>query len=50
MTAEQMTELRQRNARRAKAAREALGTKWLMHPLNHVKRRPVDLGVLGGAR
>lgn len=50
MTPEQLNELRQRNERRAAKARDALGTKWLMHPSNRVKRKPVDLGVLGGMR
>lgn len=48
MTDEQLRELRQRNERRAARARSALGTKWLLHPANRVKRKPVDLGVLGG--
>lgn len=47
MTNEQLNELRQRNARRAKAAREALGTRWLRHPANRVKRKPVYLGDMG---
>lgn len=50
MTEEQMQALRQRNARRQAAARAALGTKWLCHPANRVKRKPIDLGVLGGVR
>ena len=50
MTPEQLNELRQRNERRASKARDALGTKWLMHPSNRVKRKPVDLGVLGGGK
>lgn len=47
MTDEQLKELRQRNERRSVKARAALGTRWLCHPANQVKRKPVDLGVLG---
>lgn len=47
MTNEQLAELRQRNERRAAKARAAMGTRWLCHPANQVKRKPVDLGVLG---
>lgn len=46
MTDEQLRELRQRNERRVMRARAALGTKWLLHPANRVKRKPIDLGVL----
>lgn len=46
MTDEQLLALRQRNARRQAAARAALGAKWLCHPINQVKRKPIDLGVL----
>lgn len=37
--------LRERNEARAKAAREALGTRYLLHPTNRVQRLPI-VGVL----
>lgn len=46
MTQQQLNEMRQRNAQRLVHAKEKLGDKWLLHPVNHVRRKPVDLGVL----
>lgn len=50
LTDDKMLALRQRNERRAAKARAALGTRWLLHPANRVRRKPVDLGMLGSAR
>lgn len=36
----ELMELRQRNEERAKKIRESMGTVWLCHPSNHVKRLP----------
>ncbi|AEY69531.1 hypothetical protein AH2_00021 [Burkholderia phage vB_BceS_AH2] len=41
-----LTALRERNAARAKVAREALGTRYLLHPLNRVTKHLVRSGVL----
>lgn len=35
---EQSAELRARNEERLKAAKEAMGTKWLLHPANAMSR------------
>ena len=35
----QLGEIRERNAQRIQEAKERLGTKYLCHPVNHVKRR-----------
>ena len=35
----QLGEIRERNAQRIQEAKERLGTKYLCHPDNHVKRR-----------
>lgn len=37
MDIDELVELRLRNEQRAKLAKEALGTKWLLHPNNSVK-------------
>lgn len=37
MTEKQLQELRERNEIRLKAAKEKLGTKWLLHPDNRTK-------------
>ena len=34
----QLSEVRERNAQRIQEAKERLGTKYLCHPDNHVKR------------
>ena len=35
----QLSEVRERNAQRIQEAKERLGTKYLCHPDNHVKRQ-----------
>lgn len=35
-----LQELRERNEQRLKEAKDKLGTKYLLHPANHVTRRP----------
>lgn len=42
----EIAELRERNAKRVKAAIEALGTKYICHPANRVKRNPVRPSIL----
>jgi predicted metal-dependent phosphoesterase TrpH len=34
-----LAEIQERNAKRIEEAKERLGTKYLLHPANHVKRR-----------
>lgn len=41
MTEQELQDLRKRNAERAAAAIEAMGTKYVCHPINIVKRDPV---------
>lgn len=38
-----MQEIKERNAQRLQEAKERLGTKYLLHPANHVKRRQDDV-------
>lgn len=35
-----MAEIRERNERRAQEAKAQLGTRYLLHPANHVKKVP----------
>lgn len=35
-----LQELRERNEARLKEAKDKLGTKYLLHPANHITRRP----------
>lgn len=38
----ELIELRQRNEERLKTAKEQLGTKWILHPVHQVQRKPVE--------
>ena len=40
---QRMQEIQERNAQRLQEAKERLGTKYLLHPANHVKRRQEEL-------
>lgn len=43
---QQLNEIRERNNERLKAAIERLGTKYLLHPVNRVKKMKVKKGNL----
>ncbi len=45
---QQLLEIRQRNEQRVKGAIEQLGTKYLLHPSNHVKKLKIKKGSLHG--
>ncbi len=39
---EEMQALRERNASRIQAAKEQMGTQYLLHPANKIQRKPVS--------
>lgn len=43
---QQLMEMRQRNEQRVKDAIEQLGSKYLLHPSNHVKKQDIKKGTL----
>ena len=47
---QQLMEIRQRNEQRVKGAIEQLGSKYLMHPSNHIKKQDIKKGMLNDKR
>jgi hypothetical protein len=47
---QQLLDIRQRNEQRVKGAIEQLGTKYLLHPSNYVKKVDVKKGTLSDKR